>query len=56
MEKRLVIRYNNLKIRFTAAELIGPSKDYDEEREQFRIREDILHPRRPFDIPAIYES
>lgn len=40
----------------TGAELIAPGEDYDEECEQLGVREDILHPRRPRDVPAVYKS
>lgn len=43
-------------VKLTSAKLIGSRENYDEKREQFRICENILHSRRPFDIPAIYES
>lgn len=40
----------------TGEELICPGGDYDEECDEFRVCEDVLHSRRPFHVPAIYES
>lgn len=54
-----VCRYDNLRystVKLTSAKLIGSREDYNKKREQFRICENILHSRRPFDIPAIYKS
>lgn len=42
--------------KLTCAKLIRSGKDYYEKREQFRIRENVLHSRRPFNVPAVYES
>lgn len=45
-----------LRLKLTGAKLIRSSKDYNEKSKKFRVREDILHSRCPFDVPAIYKS
>lgn len=44
------------KLKLTDAKLVRSGKDYNEERKEFRVREDVLHSRRPFDVPAIYKG
>lgn len=46
----------NFTTELTGAQLIGSRENYNEKREEFGVCENVLHSRRPRDVPAIYES